>query len=105
MQPSLRQRQNGLECGFVFADNSGVETIASYRRAAMKLAVITELGENEGYAARIPGFRGLLAIGSTRKQALAELNDALVDWITLAAKRRISLPTIRDKRTRLLSAA
>ena len=82
-----------------------METLASYRREAMKRAVITDLGGNEGYAARIPGFRGLLAIGSTRKRALAELNDALTDWIALALKREISLPTIREKRAPALKAA
>ena len=71
----------------------------------MKLAVVVDLGGDEGYAARIPGFRGLLATGRTKKEALAELEDALVDWTELALKRGIGLPALREKRLAALSAA
>lgn len=71
----------------------------------MKLAVVVELGGGEGYAARIPGFRGLLATGQTEKKALAELEGALVDWTELALKRRIGLPALREKRLTALNAA
>lgn len=71
----------------------------------MKLAVVVELGGDEGYAARIPGFRGLLATGQTKKEALAELEDALVDWTELALKRGIGLPALREKRLAALNAA
>lgn len=71
----------------------------------MKLAVALDLGGNEGYAARIPGFRGLLATGRTKKEALAELEDALVDWTELALKRGIGLPALREKRLAALNAA
>lgn len=71
----------------------------------MKLAVIAEIGGGEGYVARIPGFRGLLATGQTKKEALAELEDALVDWIELALKRGIGLPALREKRLTALTAA
>lgn len=70
----------------------------------MKLALITDLG-HEGYAARIPGFPGLLATGPTKKEALAELNDALADWVALALKRGIGLPALRASREPALSAA
>jgi len=71
----------------------------------MKLAVVADLGADEGYAARIPGFRGLLATGRTKKEALAELDDALADWIELALKRGIGLPALREKRLAALNAA
>lgn len=71
----------------------------------MKLAVVTELGGDEGYAARIPGFRGLLAAGATKKQALGELETALADWVNLALKRGIGLPTLQDKQPVSLTAA
>ncbi len=77
----------------------------SYRKDAMKLAVVTELGGKEGFVARIPGFRGLLATGGTRKQAIAELNDALIDWIELALRRGIGLPAVKQQGERALSAA
>jgi predicted RNase H-like HicB family nuclease len=62
-----------------------MDTLTGYRRHAMKLALVTALGGDEGYVARIPGFRGLLATGRTRKEALAELDGALIDWIGLPA--------------------
>ena len=64
-----------------------------YCQQALKLAEITFLG-GEGYAARIPGFRGLIATGATKKEALAELETALVDWINLALRRGLGLPPL-----------
>ncbi|HEY6153866.1 MAG TPA: type II toxin-antitoxin system HicB family antitoxin [Candidatus Udaeobacter sp.] len=82
-----------------------VDTITSYRRHAMKFAVVEDLGADEGYAARLPGFRGLLATGRTKKEALADLEDALADWVDLALKRGIGLPALREKRAATLTAA
>jgi predicted RNase H-like HicB family nuclease len=101
---SLRLQQKSLEWGVFLADTLLVDTLTSYRRHAIKLAVVTGLGP-EGYAARIPGFPGLLATGGTRKEALADLDDALSDWIALALKRGIGLPELRQKRSPALSAA
>ena len=66
----------------------------TYCSQALKLAEITFLGD-EGYAARIPGFRGLIATGATKRETLAELETALVDWINLALKRGLGLPPLR----------
>jgi predicted RNase H-like HicB family nuclease len=96
---------NSLERGAFLADTPFVDRLASYRRDAMKLAVVTELGGKEGFAARIPGFRGLVSTGQTRKQAITELNDALVDWVALALQRGIGLPALKRSRERVLSAA
>jgi predicted RNase H-like HicB family nuclease len=82
-----------------------VDTLTGYRRDAMKLLVVTELGGDEGYVARIPGFPGLLATGRTRKEAIAELQDALVDWIELALRRGIGLPAIKRRERPALTAA
>lgn len=82
-----------------------MDNLTSYRRQAIKLAVVTDLGPEKGYAARIPGFPGLLATGGTRKDVLADLDDALSDWIALALKRGIGLPALRQNRSRALSAA
>jgi predicted RNase H-like HicB family nuclease len=81
-----------------------VDDLTGYRREAMKLAFVTELGD-EGYAARIPGFRGLIATGRTRKEAITELNDALADWIALALRRGIGLPALKEPARRRLTAA
>ena len=71
----------------------------------MKLAIVTKLGGDEGYVARIPGFRGLLATGRTRKESIAELQDALVDWIELALRRGIGLPAVKHREAPALTAA
>ena len=74
-----------------------------YCQQALKLAEITFLGADEGYAARIPGFRGLIATGATKKETVAELETALVDWINLALKRGLGLPPLRPSKTALVS--
>jgi predicted RNase H-like HicB family nuclease len=38
-----------------------------------------------------------LATGRTRKEALAELDGALIDWIELALKRGIGLPALKEQ--------
>ena len=74
-----------------------------YCQQALKLAEITSLGADEGYAARIPGFRGLIATGATKKETLAELESALLDWINLALKRGLGLPPLRPSKSALVS--
>jgi predicted RNase H-like HicB family nuclease len=80
-----------------------MDNLAGYRRDAIKLALVTAL--DEGFAARIPAFRGLIATGRTRQEAIAELNDALVDWIDLALRRGIGLPALRQPEKPTLTAA
>ena len=75
----------------------------TYCSQALKRAEIRFLGEDEGYAGRIPGFRGLLATGATKKETLAELETALVDWINLALKRGLGLPPLRPYKPALIS--
>jgi predicted RNase H-like HicB family nuclease len=79
-----------------------VAPLNRYCQQALKLAEITSLGD-EGYAARIPGFRGLIATGATKKETLAELETALVDWINLALKRGRGLPPLRPSKSALVS--
>jgi predicted RNase H-like HicB family nuclease len=69
----------------------------SYRRQALKLVEVSFLGDNEGFAARIPGFRGLIATGATKRAALEELKTALRDWIDLALKRGLGLPPVTPR--------
>ena len=68
-----------------------------YCRQALKLAEVTFLSEDEGFAARIPGFRGLIATGETKREALAELETALADWIDLALTRGLGLPPVSTR--------
>jgi predicted RNase H-like HicB family nuclease len=71
----------------------------------MKLATVRKLGGDEGYVARIPGFRGLLATGRTRKESMSELEDALIDWINLALRRGTGLPALKQSRALALTTA
>ncbi len=96
---------SALEPGFFLDDTKRVDALTGYRREAMKQASLTGLGRDEGYAARIHGFRGLLATGRTRKEALAELEDALADWIKLALQRGVGLPSVKPRESRTLTAA
>jgi predicted RNase H-like HicB family nuclease len=76
-----------------------------YSRGAMKLAKVTKLRDGEGYVARIPGFRGLLATGTTRKESLTELQDALADWIELSLRRGTGLPPVKQRKAWELALA
>ena len=78
--------------------------LEAYRRQALKLAEVTQLGANEGFAARIPGFRGLVATGQTKREALADLEPALQDWVDLALKRGLGLPAVKQPSRELVSA-
>ncbi|WP_395734665.1 hypothetical protein [Prosthecobacter sp.] len=71
-----------------------MDNLLKYRRMALKRAEIIDLGEDEGYAAKIPGFAGLLAVGSSKRAALSELGSALDDWMSLALKRGLGLPAV-----------
>ena len=81
-----------------------MDTLARYRKQALKRAVIVELGDDEGFAARIPGFRGLLGSGETKREALVDLEGALKDWIDLALKCGHGLPAIRRHEPEVISA-
>ena len=72
--------------------------LEAYTRKALKGAEIASLGDEEGFVARIPGFRGLLATGRTKKEALAELRSSLADWVALALKRGLGLPPVKPNK-------
>ena len=72
-----------------------------YERLALELAEFTDLG-TEGVAAKIPGFRGLIAVGKTRTLAKRELASALHEWISLALARGYGLPRVAKDKERSL---
>jgi predicted RNase H-like HicB family nuclease len=76
-----------------------VDNLLKYRRMALKMAEIVELGDDEGYAAKIPGFAGLMAVGSSKREAVSELASALDDWMSLALKRGLGLPALNAPKT------
>ena len=81
-----------------------MQMLDAYRRQALKLAEVTFLNEDEGFVARIPGFRGLIATGQTKKETLKELETALADWIDLALKRGRGLPPVKQSAREFVSA-
>jgi predicted RNase H-like HicB family nuclease len=78
--------------------------LQAYERAALKHATLKFLGDGEGYAARIPGFKGLIVFGDTKREALVELRTALTDWIALSLRFGDGLPRLRDSKTALFAA-
>ena len=70
----------------------------------MKSAKTKFLGDGEGYVAKIPGFRGLLAVGDTKAEALTELDSALKDWIDASLKRGVGLPSLLRVKSELIPA-
>jgi hypothetical protein len=68
-----------------------VSNLVRCERLALELAEFTDLGP-EGVAAKIPGFRGLIAVGKTRILAKRELASALHEWISLALRREKEIP-------------
>ncbi len=80
----------------------GVSDVDRYERLALELAEFTDLGPTEGVAARIPGFRGLIAVGKTRSLVKRELASALREWISLALARGYGLPRVAKDREKSL---
>jgi hypothetical protein len=75
-----------------------VSNLDRYERLALELAEFTDLGSAEGVAARIPGFRGLIAVGKARSLAKRELASALHEWISLSLARGYGLPRVAKGR-------
>ncbi|MES2595560.1 MAG: type II toxin-antitoxin system HicB family antitoxin [Verrucomicrobiota bacterium] len=66
-----------------------------YCQLALKLDRVVKLDGDEGYLAKIPGFRGLLATGENKREVLKELSGALEAWVLLALRRGMSLPKLK----------
>ncbi|GEP41981.1 type II toxin-antitoxin system HicB family antitoxin [Brevifollis gellanilyticus] len=66
-----------------------------YCQLAIKLARVVKLDGDEGYVAKIPGFRGLLATGENKREVLKELAGALEAWVLLALRRGMGLPKLK----------
>lgn len=103
--PVLDSSERRLEVRSRFVDSPDVEILNSYRKQALKLAVVEPLGGGEGYAARIPGFGGLIGTGQTKKETMADLDSALAGWIELALKRGMGLPAVAKSAVEVVSAA
>ena len=78
--------------------------LQAYERLALRRAVVHDLGPEEGFAATIPGFPGLIATGNTKNEARQNLASALRDWVILSLQRGYGLPNLAtQQRARALA--
>ena len=82
-----------------------MKDLVKYQRAALRRATLKFLGNGEGYAARIPGFKGLIVFGDTRNEAMRELKSALLDWIALSLRMGDGLPKLRADKPLVLATS
>jgi predicted RNase H-like HicB family nuclease len=75
---------------------SAMNGVSEYCKEALKLAVVKNLGADEGYSAKIPGFAGLVVFASTRAEVIRELKSALEGWVELSLERGDGLPALHD---------
>lgn len=70
--------------------------LSKYCKDALKLAVVKNLGADEGYSAKIPGFAGLVVFAPTKAEVIRELKSALDGWVELSLARGDGLPALHD---------
>jgi predicted RNase H-like HicB family nuclease len=75
---------------------SAMNGMSEYCKDALKLAVVKKLGAGEGFAAKIPGFAGLVVFAPTRAEVMNELKSALEGWVELSLARGDGLPALHD---------
>lgn len=73
---------------------SAVNGLSEYCKDALKQAVVKNLGRDEGYSAKIPGFAGLVVFAPTRSEVVEELASALEGWVELSLARGDGLPAL-----------
>lgn len=71
--------------------------LSEYCKDALKLAVVKNLGADEGFSAKIPGFAGLVVFAPTRSEVVAELKSALEGWVELSLERGDGLPALHEQ--------
>lgn len=59
------------------------DLIAAWASAAISHAEVEPIKDPNGYFATVPGARGAWGFGETIAEAIAELEEVLVDWATL----------------------
>jgi predicted RNase H-like HicB family nuclease len=80
-----------------------VGSLKHYQHRALRRARTKRLPADEGYAARIPGFPGLIVFGDTEHAARKELATALEGWIEISLQQGRGLPALATKRIGALS--
>jgi predicted RNase H-like HicB family nuclease len=90
------QARNDLIYGRPLISVSPMNGLSEYCKEALKLAVVKNLGGEEGYSAKIPGFAGLVVFAPTRAEVIRELKSALEGWVELSLERGDGLPALHD---------
>jgi predicted RNase H-like HicB family nuclease len=68
--------------------------LIDYIQATMRKARYEMLGNREGFAATIPGFKGLVATAPTLEACRNELQDVLQSWMLIRMDHGLRLPVV-----------
>ncbi len=66
-----------------------------YVLEAMSKAVVEKINDPQPYFASIPGFKGVFGQGSTRKEALSQLQEVLEEWLILKVSKQQFVPSVK----------
>jgi predicted RNase H-like HicB family nuclease len=102
---ALRVGISSLESGDGVRYCLSVRELEQYRKTALKLTEVKNLGKGEGYSAKIPGFKGLIVFAETKSAVLAELESALEGWMELSLERGDGLPSLHTESTASMISA
>lgn len=64
-------------------DHDQLDLVEKWAGAAITYASVEPIEDPCGYFATVPGARGAWGFGETTAEAIAELEEVLVDWATL----------------------
>ncbi|MDD5055438.1 MAG: type II toxin-antitoxin system HicB family antitoxin [Candidatus Peribacteraceae bacterium] len=76
-----------------------------YLREAMATAKIEKIDDPLPYFASLPAFKGVWAQGKTKKEALAQLQEVLEEWLLVKVRKQQFVPTVRRYDLNALLAA
>ena len=77
-----------------------------YVATVMSRAIVEKMNDPLPYFASIPSFEGVWGQGATKKEALAELQEVLEEWILLKVRKQQFVPSVRRyDLNKLLAAA
>ena len=62
-------------------------------RRSVKYTVVIEKGQESGYVALVPGLRGCVSQGRTKKEAIANVKEAIEAYIEALMEDGLPVPT------------
>ncbi|MFH1560500.1 MAG: type II toxin-antitoxin system HicB family antitoxin [Chloroflexota bacterium] len=65
----------------------------------MKYTVVIEQGQESGYVAHVPVLRGCVSQGQTKKEAIANIKEAMEAYIEALLEDGLAVPTEVGKET------